>query len=131
MHVRSLPSSAAVRRRIRGGKRVDETGGPALSGFGSADFDKTNVSPSGAEYSEVSIGTNADGEQMNIYALHTNNPDGTQTILTEFELTAADDDAVINIGDDTSAAPQKVLIDGKVLILRNGKTYTLQGMEVR
>ncbi|MBO4362639.1 MAG: hypothetical protein J5823_07675, partial [Paludibacteraceae bacterium] len=50
MHVRSLPSPQALRRRIKGGKRLDETGGPALSGFGSADFNKTNVSPSDAEY---------------------------------------------------------------------------------
>ena len=105
-----------------------------MSGFGSADFNKTEISPSGAEYSEVSIGTTAEGAPMSIYALHTNNPDGTQTILTEFTLTAVtdgDDDAVENIGDDRSATPQKVLIGGQVYILRNGKKYNLQGQEVK
>lgn len=32
---------------------------------------------------------------------------------------------------NATAAPQKVLRDGKVLILRDGKTYTIQGQEVR
>ncbi len=31
---------------------------------------------------------------------------------------------------DSSIAPQKVLIDGQVYILRNGKTYTPTGAEV-
>ena len=80
MHVRSLPSAAAVRRRIRDakfGKKLDETGGPALSGFGSSDFSKVNVSPSGASY----------GEAATINALYTLNGQGEKVIVTEFETT--------------------------------------------
>lgn len=36
----------------------------------------------------------------------------------------------IQADTDTVTTPQKVLIDGQVYILRNGKTYTLTGVEV-
>ncbi len=38
--------------------------------------------------------------------------------------------AIDHTSVDTIATPQKVLIDGQVYILRNGKTYTLTGVEV-
>ncbi len=39
--------------------------------------------------------------------------------------------AIDNTTADTDTTPQKVLIDGQVYILRNGKTYTLTGVEVK
>ena len=39
--------------------------------------------------------------------------------------------AIEHTSIDTNAIPQKVLIDGQVYILRNGKTYTLTGVEVK
>ncbi len=39
--------------------------------------------------------------------------------------------AIDNTSVDTDTTPQKVLIDGQVYILRNGKTYTLTGVEVQ
>ena len=88
MVVRSIPASAAAMRRLKGlkfGKYVDENGGPALSGFGSADFDKVNISPSDASYGAVS-----DGEGGSIYTLYTEN-NGEQEIVTEFETTPKED----------------------------------------
>ena len=97
MIVRSLKGHESVRRRVQGVKHVDENGGPALSGFGSADFNKTNVSPSEAEYTEVTITTtNDDGEEETTeeYALVVVDEDGNVEILTEFELTAETDEEV-------------------------------------
>lgn len=88
MVVRSIPANAAAMRRLKGlkfGKYVDENGGPALSGFGSADFDKVNISPSDASYGAVS-----DGEGGSIYTLYTEN-NGEQEIVTEFETTPKED----------------------------------------
>lgn len=96
MHVRSVPSAQALRRRIKSGKRLDETGGPALSGFGSADFNKTNVSPSDAEYGPVTT-TDGNGEETTIDALYTTNDEGEREAVTEFDLTAQAD----NTGVDT------------------------------
>ena len=94
MYVRSLPNPAAVRRRIRGIKLVDEDGGPALSGFASADFNKTSVTPPDAEYGEVEVEeSNAPGEPPTIItmnALYVEHPDGTTEVLTEFILEAMD-----------------------------------------
>lgn len=91
MYVRSLPNPEAVRRRIRGIKLVDEDGGPALSGFASADFNKTSVTPPDAEYGEVETESQAPGEPpVIINALFVEHPDGTTEILTEFILEAMD-----------------------------------------
>ncbi len=50
----------------------------------------------------------------------------------EFNIQAASAPAaaIDNTSADSSIAPQKVLIDGQVYILRNGKTYTPTGAEV-
>lgn len=134
MHVRSLPSPAAVRRRISGGKRLDETGGPALSGFGSADFNKTNVSPSDAEYGPVTT-TDGNGNQSTTNALYTTNASGEQEVLTEFELTAADENAVETVRTVRTINPmlpmynilgQPVSADYKGLVIQNGQTYLLR-----
>lgn len=93
MYVRSLPNPAAVRRRIRGIKLVDEDGGPALSGFASADFNKTSVTPPDAEYGEVETESQAQGQPttiITINALYVEHPDGEIEILTEFTLEAMD-----------------------------------------
>ena len=87
MHARSVPGAQALRRRIRSGKMLDETGGPALSGFGSADFNKTNVSPSGALYGPVNI-PDGNGGLTATNALYIINGNGEQEVLTEFYLTA-------------------------------------------
>ncbi len=50
------------------------------------------------------------------------------TLEAEFNTIAT---AIDNISADTDTTPQKVLIDGQVYILRNGKTYTLTGVEVQ
>ena len=117
MHVRSLPSAAAVRRRIRDakfGKKLDETGGPALSGFGSSDFSKVNVSPSGASYGEVP--DESHGEAATINALYTLNGQGEKVIVTEFETT------LIATGAE-NARERKVLDSTKPM-------YNILGMQV-
>ncbi|MBO7456065.1 MAG: hypothetical protein J6T76_06675, partial [Paludibacteraceae bacterium] len=133
MYVRSLPSAAAVRRRIKGGKRLDETGGPALSGFGSADFNKTNVSPSDAEYGPVST-TDSNGNQTTTNALYTTNANGEQEVITEFELTA-NTTAVESIRTaqpfDPSQPMYNILglpVDAayKGLVIQNGQTFILK-----
>ena len=92
MRVRSLPSSAAVIRRIRQGKRLDEKGGPALSGFGSTDFNKTNISPPDATYGPIQIhGSTDDSPVITINALYVFNDRGEKNLLTEFELVAISD----------------------------------------
>ena len=143
MIVRSLPNPAAVRRRIKGGKKLDETGGPALSGFGSADFNKTNVTPSDAEYGPLPC----DGddcecdeeyedceEEENV--LYVVNEDGEVEVLTEFELEAeAYADALPNVKVyhelDLSQPMFNILglkVDAtyKGLVIQQGQTYLLQ-----
>jgi len=133
----SLPSKEAVRRRIRGVRMVDETGGPALSGFGSADFNKTNVSPSDAEYTEVSLGSSGSEEEEVINALAVLNDEGEYEALTEFTLTAVadDDDAVedIRIRHEFDPALPTFNILGmqvdatyKGIVVQQGQTYLLQ-----
>lgn len=87
MYVRSLPSPAALRRRIRGIKQTDEDGGPALSGFASADFNKTSVTPPDADYDDVEETNEVTGETISYRALLIHNADGSKTVLTEFTLT--------------------------------------------
>ena len=132
MHVRSLPSPQALRRRIKGGKRLDETGGPALSGFGSADFNKTNVSPSDAEYGVVST-TDSNGNQTTINALYTTNENGEQEVVTEFDLTA-ETTAIESIRAEQSFDPSQpmynilgVPVDAtyKGLVIQNGQTFII------
>lgn len=134
MYVHSLPSAAAVRKRIRGikmVKEVDETGGPALSGFGSADFNKVNVSPSDALYGPVSTGAET------INALYVTNGSGIKEIVTEFTLTAIPD--IINAVETGRASrrlgPQQpmynilgVPVDAsyKGIVLQNGQKYLIQ-----
>jgi len=129
MHVQSLPSAAAVRRRIRCGKRLDETGGPALSGFGSAEFNKVDVTPSDALYGPISSGS-SDAE----FALYIINGAGEQEVLSEFTLTARADD--LNAVEQTRT-PQpfdptqpmynilgmKVGAGYKGIVIQNGNTY--------
>ena len=98
MYVRSVPSPQALRRRIRYGKKLDETGGPALSGFASADFNKTAITPPDAEYGEVKMEESDGGGTIN--CLYVVNENGEIDVLSEFELTAEDDnleDALPNV----------------------------------
>ena len=132
MHVRSLPSPQALRRRIKGGKRLDETGGPALSGFGSADFNKTNVSPSDAEYGVVST-TDSNGNQTTINALYTTNENGEQEVVTEFDLTA-ETTAIESIRSGQPFDPSQPMYNilgvpieatYKGLVIQNGQTFII------
>lgn len=133
MIVRSLSSPAAVRRRIRGGKLLDENGGPALSGFATADFNKTAVTPPEAEYGEVKTEESSMLEE-NTNALFVRNSDGTKTVLTEFVLTAVADkinDAVENISEEGKRAVSKCLIDGQLyILLPDGTRYTATGLKM-
>ncbi|MBQ7532006.1 MAG: leucine-rich repeat domain-containing protein [Paludibacteraceae bacterium] len=135
MHVRSVPTPQALRRRIKSGKRLDETGGPALSGFGSADFNKTNVSPSDASYGPVTT-TDDNGEETTIDALYTTNEDGEQEVVTEFDLTAQADDTGVDAvrvrhDFDPSQPMYNVLglpVDAtyKGIVVQGGQTYLLR-----
>ena len=51
----------------------------------------------------------------------------------EFDIQGASDieSAVSNMTNDSATAITKVMRDGQVLILRDGKTYTIQGVEVK
>lgn len=95
MHVSSVGTAAAVRRYVRKIIKLDETGGPALSGFGSTDFNKVDVSPSDAMYGPIP-GSDGGDDMMN--CLYVNTEDGPEAV-TEFNLTAKDDDydAVENV----------------------------------
>ena len=135
MHVRSLPSAAAVRRRIRDakfGKKLDETGGPALSGFGSSDFSKVNVSPSGASYGEVP--DESHGEAATINALYTLNGQGEKVIVTEFETTliaTGAEDARERKALDSTKPMYNILgmqVDAKYkgIVVQDGQKYLLQ-----
>lgn len=134
MTVRSLPGHAAVCRRVRGGKRLDETGGPALSGFGSTDFNKVDVSPSDAMYGPIEGG--GDEEQDWINALYVENEYGEKDYLTEFSLTAkADDDTAIRDTKqyrelDINAPMYNILglpVDASYrgIVIQGGQTYLL------
>ena len=137
MHVRSMPPAAAgARHRVRNGKLLDETGGPALSGFGSADFNKTNVSPPDAMYGSIVTADN-NGEPMTINALYVSGYDGTPVILTEFTLTPVVDyiTATDEIHEPQTLDPQlpmynilgiPVSIGYKGIIIQNGHTYIVQ-----
>ena len=144
MHVRSLPTPASVRRRIKDGKKLDETGGPALSGFGSADFNKTNVSPSDAEYGPLPCSGDdceCEGEDCeeedDENVLYVVNEDGDVEVVTEFDLTAESDEeaAVPNIKVyhelDLTQPMYNILglkVDAtyKGLVIQQGQTYLLR-----
>ncbi len=64
------------------------------------------------------------------------NTDNPRTIVVDEDITLtaqfiSTPTAIDNISADTDTTPQKVLIDGQVLILRNNKTYTPTGVEVQ
>ena len=135
MHVQSVPSREELRRFVRSGakfgKKLDENGGPALSGFGSSDFDKVNISPSGANY-----GSTTDDEGNDIYALYTENDDGSHDIVTEFETTVKDEeDALPQVKTrhnlDLTQPMYNILglpVDAsyKGLVIQQGQTYLLK-----
>lgn len=145
MYVRAYKSPQALRRRIRGVLKLDESGGPALSGFASADFNKTSVTPPDAEYGEVETSeVSASGEvvTVTINALYLPNPDGTMEVLSEFTLEAVkddmqwdDEDAVDNVRIKYEFDPMLpmynilgIQVDAtyKGLVIQRGNTYLLQ-----
>lgn len=94
VHARSLTPAAAADRRtgtIKFGKQLDETGGPALSGFGSADFNKVNVSPSDALYGTITVNNPTTGITKAMRALYRINNQGHPEALTEFITTPKPD----------------------------------------
>lgn len=131
MYVSSLSSPAAVRRHIRGIKQLDEHGGPALSGFATADFNKTAITPPNAEYGEVDMEESGGMLTNTINALYVSDESGTKEVLTEFKLTPIATASTQTIEKDPNTLQtQKVLIDGELFILREGKRYSIQGVEV-
>jgi len=136
MYVRSVPSPQALRRRIRYGKKLDETGGPALSGFASADFNKTAITPPDAEYGEVEMEESAGGGTIN--CLYVVNENGEIDVLSEFELTAEDDnleDALPNVkvrhALDLTQPVYNILgiqvgANYKGIVVQQGQTYLLK-----
>lgn len=139
MHVKSVPSAAALRRYIRFIRRikdVDETGGPALSGFGSADFNKVNVTPGDddASYGPITgTGGGEGGEEDPMYALYVTGEDGEQEVLTEFWLTPEADETALPVNRqhhelDTSAPMYNILglpVDASYqgIVIQNGRKY--------
>lgn len=136
MYVRSVPSPQALRRRIRYGKKLDETGGPALSGFASADFNKTAITPPDAEYGEVKMEESDGGGTIN--CLYVVNENGEIDVLSEFELTAEDDnleDALPNVkvrhALDLTQPMYNILgiqagANYKGIVVQQGQTYLLK-----
>ena len=136
MYVRSVPSPQALRRRIRYGKKLDETGGPALSGFASADFNKTAITPPDAEYGEVKMEESDGGGTIN--CLYVVNENGEIDVLSEFELTAEDDnleDALPNVkvrhALDLTQPMYNILgiqvgANYKDIVVQQGQTYLLK-----
>ena len=129
MVVRSVaPSESAIRRlrKTRFAKRLDETGGPALSGFGSADFEKVEVSPS-----ETSYGSVQTGEGSTINALYYTSGDNAGEVVTEFTLTAIEDaveDVRTQHSLDTSKPMYNVLgvqvsADYKGIVIQEGQKF--------
>ena len=118
MIVRSIaPSEEAIRRirKTRWAKRLDETGGPALSGFGSAEFNKVDITPSDAMYGAITSGS-SDAE----FAMYVMNGLGEQEVLTEFTLTAKTD-AVEDIRAEHKPDPSKAMYN--VLGVQVGAEY--------
>lgn len=118
MVVRSVtPSEEAIRRlrKTRHAKRLDETGGPALSGFGSAEFNKVDITPSDAMYGAITSGS-SDAE----FAMYVMNGLGEQEVLTEFTLTAKTD-AVEDVRSEHKLDPSKAMYN--VLGVQVGAEY--------
>lgn len=128
MHVSSVGTQAAVRRRVRGIIRVEENGGPALSGFGSTDFNKVEVSPSDAMYGPIP------GDEDGTNALLS----GDGEVLTEFDLTAKADEVIDAVQSvkvkhelDINAPMYNILglpVDAtyRGIVIQGGQTYLLQ-----
>lgn len=138
MYVRSLKGPAAVRRRVRGIKQVDEDGGPALSGFSTVDYNKTSVTPPDADYGEVEVSDSevAGAPTRVINALYVVRSDGSKVALTEFQLTAIADldppDALENADTRRQLDPSQpmynilgVQVDASYrgIVLQNGRKY--------
>ncbi len=138
MYVRSLRGPAAVRRRVRGIRLIDEDGGPALSGFASADRNKTSITPPDAEYGEVEVaGGSAEIAARVMNALYVSRPDGTRDVLTEFTLTA-----IADVPQDVSNTPAPKPLDPtqpmynilgvqvdpsfRGIVIQNGRKYILR-----
>ena len=131
MYVHSTSSPQALRRRIKSGKMLDETGGPALSGFGNADFNKTTISPSGAMYGAVNI-PDGNGGLTATNALYILNGDGEQVVLTEFRLTAEEGTGVEDVRANRKYDPTQpaynilgLQVDASYrgLVIQNGRSY--------
>lgn len=140
MHVQSVPSRQELRRFIRSGakfgKKVDETGGPALSGFGSADFGKVNVSPSDAYGPIEGSGDDPEDPEDDVNALYDYDEEGNQVVVTEFETTVKDEeDALPQVKTrhnlDITQPMYNILglpVDAsyKGLVIQQGQTYLLK-----
>lgn len=132
MYVHSLSSPAAVRRRIRGIKQLDETGGPALSGFASADFNKTAVTPPDAQYGEVEVEEAQGAPKKTINALYVRNSAGEKEVVTEFTLTAlAEDDNAVENTIVTRIASKQIIHGQLYFTLPDGTRYSATGVKVK
>lgn len=141
MYVRSLRGPEAVRRRIRRGKMLDENGGPALSGFATADFNKTAITPPDAEYGEVEMEESSfpggTPGSSTINALYVVTESGEAEVLTEFVLTAIADaiEAVESTYSRHELDPSRPMYNMlgiqvsatyKGVVIQDGQTFILQ-----
>jgi len=143
LHAQSVPSKAALQRRIlarRSGikfsKYVDETGGPALSGFGSADFNKVNVTPGGEDASYGPIAGTGGEEEDPLNALYLPGEDGEQEVLDEFWLEPVEDGTAVPLAKTQHALdltkPMYNLLGMPVvagyqgIVIQNGQAYLLR-----
>ena len=103
-----------------------------MSGFGSSDFSKVNVSPSGASYGEVP--DESHGEAATINALYTLNGQGEKVIVTEFETTliaTGAENARERKALDSTKPMYNILgmqVDAKYkgIVVQDGQKYLLQ-----
>lgn len=103
-----------------------------------AAWDKLNIPmyPSGSNWNFVSSG-NIDlsayaGSSVSIaFKYISTSTAAAQWEVKNFSVTSTPNPTGLNDVDQSQESAQKVLRDGHVLIIRNGKTYTVQGQEVK
>jgi len=143
LHAQSVPTKAELQRRIIARRKgikfsryVDETGGPALSGFGSADFNKVNVSPGDGDASYGPIAGTGGEDEDPLNALYLPGEDGEQEVLDEFWLEPIEDETAVPLAKTQHALdltkPMYNLLGMQVyagyqgIVIQNGQAYILR-----
>ena len=103
-----------------------------------AAWDKLNIPtyPSGSNWNFVSSGNidlsaYAGGSVTIAFKYISTSTAAAQWEVKNFSVTSTPNPTGLNYIDQSLESAQKVLRDGHVLIIRNGKTYTVQGQEVK